>query len=134
MNELQREVVDHLFWGFEALSGYWFQGELTCDDAERHGDRVERCTACRWDGVDAEDGSTRLTVTFLTLLEGLKRLASEDHDWHDKEWPAQAKSAILALNGTPVTDEDDDTDWSNTDAEWCDVVAQLGLFGDVVYG
>lgn len=134
MNEEQHEVVDQLFWAFEYGVGYWFSGTLECDDPERHEGRWARCTACRWDGYDDE---TPRSVTFLTLLEGLKRLAAKDStDWHElwQKWPDIARSTILALNGTPLEDTGDGTDWSDGDADWGDEVAQLGLFGEVVYG
>ena len=133
MNDEQREVVDHLFEVFESDAGYWFRGERTCDDPERHGDRFYRCTACRWDGSDPDDETgAPLTITFLTLLDGLKVMAASPRDrWWDKGWPTLAKNTILALNGTPSDDEDDQ--WDDSDANWGDAVGQLGLLGDIVY-
>jgi hypothetical protein len=132
MNDEQREAVDHLFWVFEYGAGYWFRAERTCDDPERHGDRFDRCTACRWDGVEAERDGASHRVTFLTLLEGVKRMATEDHRWHNAGWPAIAKNTILALNGTEFSVDDDG--WEDSDTDWGDAVGQLGLFGDLLYG
>lgn len=100
---------------------YWLRGE-----AQRLLERSRRQAAWHYTGVrkchDPEDGSKFDDITLGTIELGFRRIA----DGTMKEIRRDLRESIITAWLAPKE--------SDIDAEAADVILQVGLFGEIVYG
>ena len=119
MNVTRKDIFDILDVAFEGAIGYW--ADVHNHEEELGENHLPFIDGTMFDIYDAEDWDDFLGVLDeSTILKGIER-AIEQGYLIEYKW--------FRMNGNGI-----ELDLCNVDAEVADVIVQLGMFDDIIYG